>query len=196
MPVAQLAQLLEERRRCNAHPALALHRLDHDGRGLWTDRRLGFGDVAEPYQVEAGRRLAKAFKVFVVAGRGDGRKRAAVKGALEGDDAPALGPPGGVMVTARELDCALARLGARVAEERPVGEGRGAQPVGQPLLAGDAVEVGTVPKLAGLLGQGRHQPRMGMTEGVDGNAARKIEIALATGGGQPGALAALEGEVL
>ena len=41
--------------------------------------------------VEAWRPAAEAFEVFLVAGGGDGRERAAVERALEGDDAPALG---------------------------------------------------------------------------------------------------------
>ena len=36
---------------------------------------------------------------------------------------------------------------------------------------------------------------MGVAEPVDGDAAGEIEIALAVGGDEPGALAALEGKV-
>ena len=40
-----------------------------------------------------------------------------------------------------------------------------------------------------------HQPRMRVAERVDGDARREVEIALARGRDQPGALAPLEGEV-
>ena len=101
--------------------------------------------VAEPYKIEAGRRLTKAFKIFLVAGGGDGRERATVEGALEGDDAPALGPSVGEMIAPRQLDCAFARFRAGIAEEHLIGEGHGTEPLRQPLLADDAVEVGAMP---------------------------------------------------
>ena len=61
------------------------------------------------------------------------------------------------MIAPRRLDRGLARLGAGIAEEHLVGERHGDQPLGQPLLALDAVEVGGVPELAGLLGQRRDE---------------------------------------
>ena len=146
--VAQLAQALQELVGADAHAALALHRLDHDGGRLGPDRLLDGLQVAERHEIEARRRLAEAFQILLVAGGGDGGERAAVEGALEGDDAPALGMAVGEVVAPRQLDGALAGLGAGIAEEHLVGEGRLAQPLGQPLLAGDAVEVGAVPELA------------------------------------------------
>ena len=61
------------------------------------------------------------------------------------------------LVAPRGLDRALAGLRAGVAEEHPVGERRRDQPLGQPLLPGDPVEVGGVPDLVRLLGQRRDQ---------------------------------------
>ena len=49
--------------------------------------------------------------------------------------------------------------------------------------------------MLGLLGQRLDQQRMGMAEHIDRDAGREVEIALAVGRGQPGALAPLEGEV-
>ena len=176
--VAQLAQGLEELRG-DAHAALALHRLDHDGGGLGPDGLFRRLEVAEGHEIEAGRRLAEAFQVLLVAGGGDGGERAAVEGALEGDDAPPLGLAVGEVVAPRQLDGALAGFGARIAEEHLVGERGLAQPLGETLLAGDAVEIGAVPQLARLLGQRRDQLGMGMAQRVDGDAAGEIEIALA-----------------
>ena len=70
-----------------------------------------------------------------------------------------------------------------------------AQPLGQPLAFRDAVQVGDVPELLGLLGQRLDQMRMGVAERVDRDAGGEIEVALAVGRDQPGALAPLESEV-
>ena len=59
-------------------------------------------------------------------------------------------------------------------------------------LAGDLVEVGDVPELAGLLGQRRDEMRVAVAERIDGDAGAEIEIALAVVGDQPAALAPLE----
>ena len=80
--------------------------------------------VAERHLVEALDLRAEALEVLLLAAGGDGRQRAAVEGALEGDDAEALGLAVRRMVLARHLDRALDRLGARIGEEHVVGEGR------------------------------------------------------------------------
>jgi hypothetical protein len=60
---------------------------------------------------------------------------------------------------------------------------------------GDAVEIGNVPHLLGLLGDRLHQVRMGVAERVDRHPRGEIEVALAIGGDQPRALTALEREI-
>ena len=65
----------------------------------------------------------------------------------------------------------------------------------QAFLARHAVEVGGVPELARLLGQRRHQPGMGMAEGVDRDAGAEIQISLAILGEKVGALATDEGDI-
>ena len=84
---AQVAQVLQRHR---ADAALALDRLDQDRRGLRPDRRLERLAVAERHLVEALDLRAEAFEIFRLAAGGDRRERAAVEGALEGDDAEAL----------------------------------------------------------------------------------------------------------
>ena len=49
----------------------------------------------------------------------------------------------GEVIAAGKLDGALAGFRAGVAEEHLVGEGRRAQALGKPFLAGDAIEVGS-----------------------------------------------------
>ena len=70
----------------------------------------------------------------------------------------------GEVIAPRQLDGALAGLRAGIAEEHLVGEGHLAQPLGEPLLAGDAVEVGGVPQLVRLLGERGDQLGMGVTQ--------------------------------
>ena len=115
--------------------------------------------------------------------------------AFEGDDAVALGMAVRRLVLAHHLDDAFHRLGAGIGEEHHVGEAHGAQPVGQPLALGNAVEVGDVDDLLGLLGDRLDQMRMRMAERIDRDAGGEIEIALAVGRDQPNALAPLESEV-
>ena len=101
----------------------------------------------------------------------------------------------GGLVLPHHLDDAFHRLGAGIGEKHLVGEGHGAQPVGQPLALRDAIEVGDVDDLLGLLGDRLDHVRMRMAERVDRDARGEIEIAVAVGRGQPNALAPLESEV-
>ena len=193
--VAQRPQRAEELRRRRADAALALHRLDQDAGGLGSDRALHRLDVAERHLIEAVHHRPEAVDVLRVLGRGERRQRAAVERAFEGDDAVALRTAIRRLVLAHHLDDAFHRLGAGVGEEHRVGEACGAQPVGQPLPLGDAVEVGDVQHLGGLLGDRCDEVRMRMAERIDRDARREIEIALAVGRNQPSALAPLECEV-
>jgi hypothetical protein len=70
-----------------------------------------------------------------------------------------------------------------------------AQPLGQPLAFGNAVEVGDVPDLLCLLGERLDELRMRVAERVDRDAAGEIEIAIAVLRDQPGALTPLESEI-
>ena len=133
--------------------ALALARLDQDRRRLGSDRGAQRVEVAERHVVEALEGRVESLQVLGLAAGGDGRQRAAVERAPAGDDAVALALAGLVEVLAHQLDAALDRLGARVAEERAIGEAIRDEPLGQPLLPGDPVQIRGVPQLSGLLGQ-------------------------------------------
>ena len=170
MLVAQPPQRAQEFGRHHPHAAFAHDRLDQDRGGLGPDGALGRFQVAERHLVEALDHRTEALEIFLLAAGGERGQRAAVKGALEGDDAVALRLAAHRLVLARHLDRAFHRLGAGIAEEHHVREARRAQPVGQPLGLGDAVEIGNVPDLLGLLGDRRDQVRMGMAERVDRHA--------------------------
>ena len=145
--------------------------------------------------VEAVDLGAEAFDVLRLAAGGDRRQRAAVEGALEGEDAVFLRMAVDRVAPARHLDRRLVGLGPRIGEEDEIGEGRVGEPPRQPLAVGDLEQVGGVPELARLLGQGRDEPRMRVAERVDGDAGAEVEISLAGRRRQPAAFAALEGDV-
>ncbi len=190
--VAERPKLAQEAVRKGTHAALALQRLDHHRRRLGGHRRLDERDVAKGDLVEAVRLGAEAFQIFLLAAGGERRQRAAMEGALDRQDAIALGMAVHIVVAPRRLDGAFVRLGARIGEKDAIGEARRDEPVGEPLLARDAEEVRGMPELAGLLGQGRDQGRIGMAERIDRDARREVEIGLAVRGIEPRALPSLE----
>jgi len=99
------------------------------------------------------------------------------------------------VIAPRDLDGALHRLGAGIAEEHLVGEARFAQPRGEPLAVRALEQVRHVPELGGLLLQRGDQMRMRVTERVDRDAAGEVEITLAVSAEQPRAFAALERDI-
>ena len=159
------------------------------------DRALGRFEIGEWHLVEALDHRTEAVEIFLLAAGRQRGERASVEGALESDDAVALRPAARRLVFARHFDRAFHRLGAGIAEEHDVREARRAQPLGQPLALGDAVEIGNMPDLAGLLGDRLDQVRMGMAERVDRHARREVEVAVAVGRDEPRALAALERKI-
>ena len=69
------------------------------------------------------------------------------------------------------------------------------EPLRQPLLLGDPVDVGGVPELLRLLAQRRDEMRMGVAQRVDRDADAEIEISLALLGVKTRALAPREGKL-
>ncbi len=98
---------------------------------------------------------------------------------LKGDDATFLAPKAIVGIFTRQLERCLIGLGAGVTEEDPVGEGSIDKHFGQTQDRLIGVAVAGMPELAGLVGQGLHQTRMGMPQRVHGDAAGKIDILFA-----------------
>ncbi len=145
--------------------------------------------------VEAVQRRTEAFEIFCRAGRRQRPQRAAVERAFEGDEAIALGMSLGGMIAARDLDRAFHRFGAGITEEHEIGKALLAQPRGELVAVRALEQVRHVPELGRLLLQRCDQMRMAMAERVDRDAGGEIEIALAIGRDQPGALAALEAEI-
>ena len=138
----------------------------------------------------------KPSRYFLLPAGGERRQRAAVERALEGDDAEALGLAVHDMVLARRLDRAFDRLGAGIARRRR-GRRRSPRTAARPAarLPGIRKMLETCQSLSACSFSACDEMRMRMAERVDRDAGREIEIALAVGRDQPGALAALEGEI-
>ena len=117
-----------------------------------------------------------------------------MEGAFHGHDADPVGLAIDIEMAARGLDRTLKRLGAGIGEEGLVGEGRFDEACSKTLLAGDLIEVGQVPELLCLPGEGFHEMGMRMAERANGDAGCKIEISLALVSGQPHAFPALEAQ--
>src|SRR5581483_11167623 len=110
--IAELPQRTQKPVRHDTHTSLAHERLDHDSGGVRTDRFLRGIEIGESDLIESLDGGPETFKIFLVAGRGDGGKRATVKCALKCDDAEALRLARSRLILARHLDRALDRLGA------------------------------------------------------------------------------------
>src|SRR5215470_2840123 len=105
-----------------------------------------------------------------------------MKGAFERDDAIALGLTIRRVELACGLDRALHGLGAGIAEEHELREARRAEPPRQPLRLRDAIEVGDVDQLAGLLADRSHEPWMAVAKRINRHTGGEVEITLAIGG--------------
>ena len=81
-----------------------------------------------------------------------------------------------VTIQASQLDCRLVGLGTGVTEKDTVHTGQCCELLAQGLLVGDAVEVGGMHQLAGLLAQCPGYRRVGMTEVAHGNPAYRIQV--------------------
>ena len=101
----------------------------------------------------------------------------------------------GEMIVARQLDRAFHRLRAGIAEEHEVGEALLAQPRGEPLAVRALEQVRHVPELGRLLLQRLDQLRVRVAERIHRDTRGEVEIAIAIGGDEPAALAALEAEI-
>src|SRR5258708_391856 len=77
------------------------------------------------------------------------------------------------------LDGAFDGFGTRIGEEHGVRETRLDQPLCQPLLRRDTIEIRSVPELAGLFAQSCDQLRVRVTQRRNCDARPEVEVALA-----------------
>ena len=157
MPLArQRAQLAHEAVVEHAHAALALHRLEDQRRD-----RLGVEHDREVLEValddrHAARERAERRAVARPIGRRERREQAAVECAAQRDDVGLRGANGRPRPPPRELERALVRFRARVAEEHLVRE-RQLDEARRELLARRRAE--QVRDVNQAIGRGVHAPR-------------------------------------
>ena len=167
---------------------LALDRLEHDRGGLVGDRGGQRVGVAVRHEGDvAGQRLER-LAVGRLGGERERAHGAAVEAALGGDDVGAAGAPG-------ELERGLVGLGAGVGEEHlagPAGAEQREQLLGELDLRLAGEEVRDVAERLELVGDRLDQRRVGVAERVDGDAAEQVDVLLAVGVPDVGALAADE----
>ena len=158
-------------------------------RRAWRLLRHAVGGV-----VHAGQEGLVALAVLAL-GRGEGRGRqgAAVEGSPEGDH------PGLARHLPGQLEGAVHRLGARVAEEHlRVGEERAQRTdaLGQGHVAGVVRHHRGVDERAGLLGDGVGHSGMAVTDRGHGDAGAEVEVAAAVDVDDPRPLAPLGDHVV
>ncbi|EWS53574.1 hypothetical protein X551_03632 [Methylibium sp. T29] len=190
MLVAQAAQRLQVGHGGGVDAALALDHLEEDRHhvrprlGRFLDRR----HVVQRHPHEALHQRPEAGLHLGVAGGRQRGDRAAVKGLLVDDDLRAVDA---LVVTelARDLQRGLVGLQPGAAEKGIGQPAQIAQPGGELLLQRRLVVVRAVDQLADLVGQRRHQPRVGVAQGVDGDPAQRVEVLAAFGVPHAAALA-------
>ncbi len=193
--VADAAQAAQEFVRHGTDAAFALDRFNQDRRGLLGDGTFDLFQIEMLHLIKTFDLGTETFEIFFLAPGSDGRQRAAVEGAFEGNDVEALRAAGHILIAPRHLDRAFHRLGAGVREEHRVGKGRLNEAARQRFLARHAVEVRGVPEFSGLFRQCTDEFRMGMAERVDGDAGAKIEVSLAVLRKEIRSFAADEGDI-
>ena len=193
--VGERTQALQELVRRRMDAALALDRLDQQRRGLVAHRGAGRIQVVEVHLVEGIHGRLEALEVLGLRAGRDGRERPPVEGVAESHHAVARRRTAAGLIDACELDRALHRLRAGIAEEHAVREGRGGEPLRKARLRRNVIEVGDVPKLFGLPLQCGDHMRMRVAQAGHADAAAEIQVALAVGRVEVRSLAPLEGEV-
>ena len=152
-------------------------------------------EIAKRYLIEAFGHRSEAFKIFLLSAGGECRQRAAVERAFKCNDTEPLRMAVRIVVLASAFDGAFHGFGAGITEEHEVGEACRTQPLRGALGFRNLVEVGDVPQLLRLLGQGGDEMGVRVPESVHGNAGGKVEVAFAVRRRKPNAFASLKGEV-
>ena len=178
--VAGLAGGDEHLVRDHVDPGFALDRLDHDRRGALADRRPQGRRIVAWNRDEPGGKRTEEVLPGEPGSRGESRQGAAVKGVIEHDD---LGPvdPLGMGAPPDELDRALVRLGAGVAEEGPAAERGLDQALGEQHGRLGVKEVGGARQGRDLLADRLDDPRMAVPRVVNGESAEHVQVLAALG---------------
>ena len=174
-----MAQVVQVQR---VHTAFALNRLYKHSRHIGVACGCGLQRV-HIVQGHADKALDQRAKTGLHLGVARGAERgnaAAMKGLVKHHHFGALNALV-VAKLARQLECGLVGLQARRAKEH-IGHARERHQLGrQRLLQGDVVVVRRVDQLRELVLQSRHQFCVVVAQGVDRNAAQRVQVLLALG---------------
>ena len=142
---------------------------------------------------ETGDQRLKPGLCLARAGRRKRGERAAMPGLLHDND---LRIVDAALMTVQtcNLDGTFVGLGTGIAEERVIHARQFAQLLRQRGLLRHLNQIGGVDDFAGLLGDGFDEPGVRMTESGYGDTGERVEITLAVGIPEPGALTARKGD--
>ena len=162
-------------RRGHDHAALALDRLQQDRRGRVVDRRGEGLGVAVRHDGDVAGQRPERLGLGRLRGQRQRAHRAAVEAARGDDDAGAAGAAG-------HLERRLVGLGAGVGEEDPPGPPGERRAAARPAGSGARRRTSWRRAPGGDLGRDRlDDGRVGVAEGVDGDAGEQVEVAVAVG---------------
>jgi hypothetical protein len=187
--IAQLADFLDEVVGKEIDAALALHRFEHDGGGFGVDGFFEQANVVGLDVDEAGDHRIETGFDFGIAGGADHGERSAVKTFDEGDDLPSIGRARS-SPQAGEFAGGFVGFQAAVAEEGLAGEGGFVEALGDFDLRLGVKSVADMPEFFGLLHDGFGQSGMTVAEDGAAESSEEIDVALAGGIPEEGALAA------
>src|ERR1700686_692915 len=147
--------------------------------------KFGFeiGDIVEADKFDAGHQRSKRQAIFLRGGDTQGAEGASVKGIVHRQDAM-LGRRlvrrigGGTCAKASEFQGTVGSFSAAVREEDSLHSGNFREFAGERSLIGVVVEIGEMNGARGFAANHFYDARMSVAEGVDGDAAEKIEILL------------------
>src|SRR5579862_676498 len=194
MRVADVPDILQKTRVGGSDAALALDRLQQDGRGAWRNRGEKRGRVIERHLDESLDHRLKTFLNFILPRGGDARERAPMERLVESDDLETVPLRGDQLANgmvrrrrlalvakfARDLVERLIGLSAAVAKENfPCMSNVAHQALRQERLRSRVIKIRCVNEGAKLLRQRRDHPRMAVPDGTDRNARAEIEIFIA-----------------
>ena len=179
-------------RRGGRDTAFALHAFDQDGDGRGRNRVARGGQIIERNVPEARRRRLKTFLDLVLAGRGNARQCASVKGIRRGQN---FKPAFVVAELAGELEQSFVGLRAAVGKKAFARAEALDEFGGQPALRLGEIQVRDVDQFARLFDERLGDGRVRVAEAAHGNAGAKVEVTFARDIKQVTARAMAEREV-
>ena len=190
--VAQRAQSEQVFGRGRRDATFALHAFHHDGDGRGRNRVARGGQIIERDVPEARRCRLETLLDLVLAGRGNARQRASVKGIRRRQD---FKPAFGVTELARELEQAFVGFRTAVGKKTFARADALDELGGEPALRLGEIQVRDVDEFFGLFDERLGDGRVRVAETAHGDARAEVEVTFARDIKQVTARAVAENEV-